>query len=366
MPTLFGRLRRYAFTPGRDAREDRLTEALAATLEAAPAAARRLVTALFADHDSGDELKFGGEARIATQRRTLAGDRIDLQVSFGPEARPTFTAWIEAKVDAPATREQAERYVAAARQNRGPTRVCWLLPVGRPVQGGTPDGVPVCTWQELAATLDTWVGSLSSAEREGYGASLVAEFVRHLEEEQALASTQPFSGDDAAVINQYARSTAKLESILNDARQYVRLEWGELDDTGPTRRIHEFFEHVPTHSQGASPWPWPTEHYFEWDVGLDSAREQPNGEWVVGAGVSFPAATAPRYDDTPWLHRAAALGFEYAPSGRSMVLYRYITLVELAGWGSQHQQARRLGEFLVASFKSVESLALIMGTSQAP
>ena len=225
MATIFGRLRRYAFTPGRDAREDRLTEALAATLEAAPDAARALTKAFFVDEQV--EWERLGAPRIATQRRTDAGDRIDLQISFGQEARPDFTAWIEAKVDARPERAQAERYLDAA-SRAGGTRVCWLLPVGTTVRGGSPDAVPVRTWQELAVTLHNWHESVPQDQRHEHGASLVSESIRHLEEEEVLAATQPFNPEDATAINQFPRSTAKLETILRDAQKYLHAEWGAL------------------------------------------------------------------------------------------------------------------------------------------
>src|SRR5438093_934708 len=68
--TLFRRLRRFRPTAGRDAYEDRLTEALAATLEGAPAATRELVSRWF-------DARPAGALQVATQRWAALSERID-------------------------------------------------------------------------------------------------------------------------------------------------------------------------------------------------------------------------------------------------------------------------------------------------
>ena len=133
---------------------------------------------------------------------------------------------------------------------------------------------------------------------------------------------------------------------------------------GPTRRLPEFLEHLPTHSADAPPWPWLTEHYFEWHVWQDSAREQPKGEWIIGAGVTFPLAAAPSASSSV-VHAAATLGFEYGRVGTWVFLCRYMTLDQLAAWGTQHEQARRLADRLVEAFQALESLRSQAEASQS-
>ena len=346
-PTIFARLRRYAVTPGRDAREDRLTEALAATLQAAPDAARALVSAFFA-------VKLAGIPSVTTQRRTDRGDRVDLEIRVGSDTRPEFVAWIEAKVDAVPGRDQAERYLTAARALGCEARVCWLLPVGVQVQGGTPEGVPVHTWQELAVALATWVDSLPPTMHDLHGPRLAAEFIRHLEQEEALAATQPFSAVDATAINQFPTAAAKLQLVVQHASALLHARWGALDGLA-ARGLPDFLEHVPTHSTGHTPWPWPSEHCFEWHGRLDKARESPNGEWVIGAGAAFPVASAPN-DNEPWVTPALARGFEYGRGGGWMFLCRYLTLAELAAEGRQSQQSLFLAQWLSSTFQHLEDL----------
>src|SRR4051794_40956260 len=105
-PTLFRRLRKYTPTVDRDAREDRLTEALAATFEAAPDAARALVTEWF-------DVRPEGPLTVATQKRVRPGERLDLELVFGPPNRRNLTVWLEAKVDAGAFAGQVARCLDA-------------------------------------------------------------------------------------------------------------------------------------------------------------------------------------------------------------------------------------------------------------
>lgn len=150
-PNLFSRLRLFASAPGRTPLEDPLTEALAATFEAAPAAAVVLAKAWFG-------LRPEGEVTVTTQRWVRRTERLDLEVVFGSFGRPDFRLWFEAKVGAPPTREQACRYLDALGELPGEGRLSWLLPVGVVVRGGSPDGVPEHTWQRSSADAERVAG----------------------------------------------------------------------------------------------------------------------------------------------------------------------------------------------------------------
>jgi hypothetical protein len=176
--TLFSRLGRYRPTALRIAREDRLTEALAATLEACPSVAMRLVSEWFGRAPSG-------ALAVATQTWVGPTDRIDLELVFGPVKRPEFRVWFEAKVDAKPTSDQILRYRETLGELAGESRLLWLLPTG--VRPGAPlDGVEEKTWQQLASLVDSWLRELDKDEQDSYPAGLAREFVRHLEEEGDL------------------------------------------------------------------------------------------------------------------------------------------------------------------------------------
>lgn len=187
--SLFHRLRQYRYSPLREAREDRLTEALAATLEAAPDAATAMVADWFRNHDSETQVEVGEPVAVRTQRPAGLRGRVDLELVFGKPSRPMFRLWVECKVDAPAERPQIERYLAAlpTAHPKCPGRACWLLPLDRDVEGGTPSDAPVFRWTDVAAGLDDWRSALPREEQAGFAAELVREFLRHLEE-QELAS----------------------------------------------------------------------------------------------------------------------------------------------------------------------------------
>jgi hypothetical protein len=171
---LFRRLRRYTATADRDSREDRLTEALAATFEAAPEAARALV-------DNWFGIRPDGPLVVTTQKRVRPGERLDLEVVFGSLNRRNLTVWLEAKVGAGAYREQVTRYQEAQASVQGERRLCWLLPVERQVHGGSPEGVLERTWVDVAVALNRWLRRLHPSELPMYPAMIVREFVEHLE-----------------------------------------------------------------------------------------------------------------------------------------------------------------------------------------
>jgi hypothetical protein len=282
--SLFGRLGRYTATPGRDPREDALTETLAATLEAVPDAARAVAEAWFGDAPAGDLV-------VKTQRRTEAGERIDLELLFGPVSSPNLLVWLEAKVGARPFREQAERYLRSlANQHTARFEFAWLLPVGVQPVDGTPEGAPVHTWQELAHVLLRWLESVDPAKRQQYGPVLVDQFLRHLEE-QTLASTQPLDEQDALALNRYDLALARIEEVISQARAEISRRWGPVVSS-ERQRLPYFVDHWEPRTSGGRAWPW-AEYYFEWNCLRHDARPYPKGEWIIGVGASFPLSNAP-------------------------------------------------------------------------
>jgi hypothetical protein len=341
-PSLFRRLRRFRATVGRDAFEDRLTEALAATLEAAPAATRELVGRWFDARPEGPLL-------VATQRWAGAGERIDLELAFGPLQRPELRVWFEAKVDAAPQRDQAERYLAALERLGGPGRLSWLVPVGVGVAGGSPPGAAEHNWQELATVFNDWLAELDAEEAARFGPGLVREFVRHLEEE-GLASVSPLDELDAQAINRYWIALARV-------RELVRLAGAEIASRrGPiykkeTRNPLDFWEHAQR-AEG-----WSDDSYFEWHGRHDEARLEPVGEWVLGAGVSWNLGNElAERDFAEWYGRRYDEGFERGVSARRVVyLFRYRTLADLARYPTLSEQAQQLANWALESWALLDA-----------
>jgi len=118
-------LDRFAPTGLRNPREERFTEAFAATLEAAPELAETLVerwSKRYRDGGNWDDLPAGklGPLEVQTQRRADRLDRVDIELLFGPRANPALRVWLELKRDAPLGPGQLERYGKALRRLPGP------------------------------------------------------------------------------------------------------------------------------------------------------------------------------------------------------------------------------------------------------
>lgn len=336
-------MRRYAPTPGRDAREDRLTEALAATLEAAPEAGRWLVGRWFRHEPVG-------QLHVETQRWVGPGERIDLELVFGSVNRPELRVWFEAKVDADAVAEQPTRYLHLLEQLPGRSHLSWLLPVGAAVKGGSPDGVREHTWQALASELDRWLRHLDENERHSYAAGVVREFNRHLEEE-GLAVTQPLNAQDVAAFEGFPVANARMVEILRLATSQIVARRGHRNGRNWFPRTAEFWEHVG-HDEL-----WPESAFFEWYGGPDAYRHDPAGKWVIGAGVSWEQGSEPSERVHPdWFGRRYAEGFEYGASRRKMVyLLRYFTPADLAAYPTLDEQADSLARWALATWDLLES-----------
>ncbi len=227
-PSLFRRLRQYGTTPGRHPHEDQLTEALAATLDAAPAAARTLVERFFGTK----ALPTDGACRVCSQPDPGEHGRADLELAFGPAGRPDLRVWFENKVDSTAYRSQGERYIGRLEELQGlqggESRFAWVLRVGHDVDGDPPEGVPVFTWQDVASALHEWRDR--QEDRESYATRLAAEFVKHLEEE-GLAHTRALSERDALALNWHGEAQLPARELVEQARALVHQRWRE-----PTRR----------------------------------------------------------------------------------------------------------------------------------
>lgn len=256
--SLFGRLRQYETTSGRHPREDQLTEALAATLDAAPDAAKRLVERIFHHGESAID----SPCRVRSQPDPGQHGRADLEIAFGPEDRPSLRVWFENKVDSPAYGDQGERYMRRLEELRsldgGSWRFAWILRVGSTVEDGPFERASVVTWQDLASVLDEW--RARQDDQESYATRLVAEFVKHLEE-QGLGRTRALSERDALALNWHEEAQLPARQLVEQARALVRERWGEFDAPLQDTRVRDplwFWRHYPKHGPGRS-LRWPEE-----------------------------------------------------------------------------------------------------------
>lgn len=222
---MFSRLRRYARTPLRNAREDRLTEALAVTLNAAPDAAAFLVQKIFRELPNLDPF-------AANTQRTVQSGRIDLELCFGAPHNPELLVWFENKVDSPAYTAQGESYMQELNERPCRSAFVWLLREGEEVSGEPPNEACVLSWQDLAGYLRTWLNSVDQADAAGArGPWIVSQFLDHLEKEEMLAATESLSVADAEALDRVEHARAKLHSLIKFAGEKVQREWGAYSES---------------------------------------------------------------------------------------------------------------------------------------
>lgn len=362
MASLFFRLQRFARSPGRDPREDRLTEALAATLDAAPDAAAFLVHEFFGDTPRAP-------LEVNTQVYSPQAGRVDLELRFGRAAHPELRVWFENKVDAEPYGDQGRRYVAELERRGGEWRFSWLLRVDQEVSGSRPAGAHVHTWQDLAVSLKSWLAASSDDRRTERGAWFVCQFLDHLEREEKLAIIDPLDESDALALNRCSLADDRLRQLLDQTKALLERAWGHLDpapeaDNWPSKGGLRDFHLLLTRDGKGGRSPWPATCYFEWHGRGDHARSAPEGKWVIGSGVTFPAEDAPAPTDYPELFDLLeALGFEYGhgvgASRDYVYIFRYLSLDELAGQlasASLGDQARSLADWVIERFETLNAL----------
>ncbi len=358
--TLFWRLRRYRRTPGRDAREDRLTEALAVTLESCNEGARALVRDVF-----GKEIDLSGDITVRTQQAAGGARRVDIELAFGPEDRPRLRVWFENKVGPEATTpskqgEQYMRHLAEPYKGRN-VEWCfaWILPVGMEIEGDVPEKARRATWQEVASVLRE-VDEESGLPDNDFGLTLTRQFVQHLEEEK-LAQVTPLTEKGADALNGYETALAAMSEIVTQARVEIQQKWDAPGESVKGARGNPlwFYHHYPMQKKlDAAAWPESGQCWFEWHARPDDAREEPQGEAIFAAGVVFRVESAPEpRRDGEWLDYFHKRHFEYGSGDAEyQYLMRYMTLAELARAGSESDltaQASALARFVVESFEAL-------------
>ena len=338
--TLFSRLARYRPSELRNAREDRLTEALAATLEACPSLARRLVADWFGRSPSG-------ALTVKTQMWAGPTERIDLELLFGPVNRPEFRAWFESKVDAKPEWDQMRKYQKAARKLGGEPGLSWLLRTGVRPEGEPVSGVGVKTWQDLATLVAGWLRDLDDASVNGYPAGLAREFVRHLEEKEGLAVTQPLNDDDVAALDGYNVALARLREILELARHTINDVRSPEDGTWSSRGVNFWFWEVVSGGGTLDP-----KAQFQWHGDVDIHRADPAGKWVVGVGATWNRADAPsEMTHGEWFDNRYEQGFELSAPRRGQIhLCRYMSPSDLAKYSTLDEQGSALASWALETW----------------
>ena len=202
--------------------EDRLTELLAVALSGHESFALALA------ERAGLSLR--GPVRVTTQLQLASGRhaRPDMQLAGrGPDGTPAWL-WIENKIFAPLTEEQARGYPAELHANRSveQRRLILIAADARPQPSGWDKTL---TWQQVALLADQvareqlgehWRQLALKPEAQARW-RILAELLWYLEHHD-LAMIEPLTTEDLEVFRHFERVSTRLEALLSTATPLVQ------------------------------------------------------------------------------------------------------------------------------------------------
>lgn len=351
MPSLFRRITRYSATAV-DPRENRLTEALAAVLERVEGLSGELFTAAGVPGIPPD-----APTHVRTQRTTINGNFIDLEIAFGRATHPDLRLWIEIKHGADLHESQLENYARDARfELHAEHRLVLLAPRNSiPVADAS---VVVVEWQSIAVHLER-SARVRSDPIERW---LLAELIAYLEEE-GLSDEEALTPAHSFVLAARPAADRAVERLLEFADQVVRAEWGDPLEFGkkggakPNYLPGSWWSQHQVTRHSSSPETW-RDTRFEWGLREDRPRDHSRDAYAFCAGATFltknnPLAIA---GNEAWLAGLQAHGFERV-SDYYWRLWRYSYPEQLMVESMLEAQGRRLGEWVIDAFRILESSA---------
>lgn len=385
MTSMFGRVTRFSATASRNPAEERLTEAFAATLEAAPALCEALTARWSKPYSDGNWSPLPplplGTPEVRTQRRANGRERVDIEMLFGPLARPVLRVWLELKQDADPDPDQLGRYLKALRELGGPHRLLLVAPSNAkfPEPGELPEETGIETWTGVATEIQRWLSAKASAGPDSYGQGLARAFATYLEEER-LSTTEPFTLADALALQQHEQARSRMAEIVKVAdselanRFTIRTDLAEGGSgdryKNRARDPLDFWRGYNLAQAGSSeidgsgarrpPPGWEEvarDCYFEWHARDDADRVDRIGQRVFGAGLTLTGNWVRAREERDWFEPLEARGFELSAraesSGELLYLFRYRYPAEFVGAPNLQAQAEALQRWVVESFEII-------------
>jgi len=341
--SLFQRLHRYPRLAHYDPAENRLTEALAATLSAAPRAAEHIIT-----HTWGCSAAHG-PPRCTTQVHVPDTGFVDLQLEFSEGTR--CLVWVEIKRDAGKSgADQLERYSRAlnkiATREGRQTRLIYLT------RGGTPHApAHPASWMNLGQDLHAWAEEAHADER--HDSAMVQEFVRFLVEEQ-LTVTHALTPEGIDALKGAREARVALNFVIENALESLAKNWRTLDcDRNLVRQV-TLDDKYPTlmwrafaaQPDGAYP-------ECDFDIVLDLFPEVSDDlQFGVGLVEREPRREGPFSNET-WLIARESDGFRWLPYDGSQRLYRFMPLRKLGEIGELKEQVEELHSFIDSAYAAL-------------
>ena len=344
--SFFRRVTRYRPSVAVDPAENRLTEAFAAVIERVEGLAAALVSEWVPTADLDDV-----PLEVRTQRSTVSGGYLDLELRFGQTAAPELLVWVEVKHGAGLHGEQLQVYAHdIAREFATEWRLVLLAPRGSMPEAAA--GFVAVEWQAVARQMRRW---LKAEPHDPVAAWLVGEFIAFLKEE-GLADEELLTAAHAFAFSARRSADRAIARVIEIADVYVTKHWGPRKDYAksgkqPNYGPDWYCNHDLAAAGQQGPEAWRATH-FEWTFRKDKAHPDGRDGYAFCAGATFETKDNPTSiaANQPWLAAQREQGFERVQDWYWR-LWRFLYPEELLVEKTIDAQGERLGRWIVESFE---------------
>lgn len=351
MTSFFRRVTKYPPSAQADPGENRLTEAFAATLADSAGLGADLVAEWLDGLDKPE-----GPLRVRTQRATVSGGIVDLELRFGPTEVPDLLVWVEVKHSAPVEPGQLEKYAADIQHDAATERRLVVLAPRESLPMTGRSAVPI-EWQQIATFLRQWrkPRALDSVAR-----FLVDQFLDYLEEE-GLTDAEALTAAHAFALAARPQTDRTVVSLNQFAFAYVAKHWGDPIDFAKASRGRKpnygaawwWATYEVVRAKAKRPTAW-RNTVFEWCLRPDTPRDQTHDAYAYVAGATFLKADNPLSvpGNEVWLAARAGERFERVTDYHTR-LWQYLYPEQLLVESSLDAQGEALGRWIVKAFETL-------------
>lgn len=283
---------------------------------------------------------------LRTQRTTVNGLFVDLELVFGASTIPARRVWIEVKHGADLGEDQMKSYARDLKLEAHEKSDLVLLAPRGEVQ--TPEGVARADWQDVGRFIRDWRNSETDDAVEAW---LLREFVDYLKEEGLVEEDMltPAHVFSLAAKPSTDRTVARLVDI---AQAVVQAEWNEARSAsmsgGKGWLWYSTFA-IPEGSWGKA--------WLEWQLRHDEFRSEPRDAYCFFSGVTFETlkdSALAKEANAGWLAERIDEGFERVQAWYWR-LWRPLYPEQLLDETSLDSQGRKLGDWVLDSFRLLRS-----------
>lgn len=288
MPGFFSTITRFLPHPGRDPREESLTEIFAAVLRRSPEAAYEVATTCGLADLAGDET-----VSIDTQRPAAGLERVDVELLFDSPTAGRRCLWLELKWYAKPDASQVVRYADHLKQiGRPEDRVVLVAPwtsLKRHEQ--ELDQIDCRSWTDVALAIRSVA---AGGQREDVGSWLVDEFLSYLKE-QDLSAHEGLELEHLAALHGFHPAQERFLALVDRLDQLETLHLAKWRYRSQ-RRHHERLDYFRVHKAVTSP--GEDELHVNWLLMELHIRPAPSESdkrrpWALGAGFKMGSAAPP-------------------------------------------------------------------------